>query len=66
VLYPSQAICDTVINCGMEHGAAESYHKLAEVLALETGSPGGPVTAGIDFLPFASRIGASREGIITD
>jgi hypothetical protein len=32
VLYPLQAIRDTVINCGMEHGAAESYDKLAEVL----------------------------------
>jgi uncharacterized protein YndB with AHSA1/START domain len=33
VLYPSQEIRDAVINSGMEHGAAESYDKLAEVLA---------------------------------
>jgi uncharacterized protein YndB with AHSA1/START domain len=33
VLYPSQEIRDAVINSGMEHGAAESYDKLAEMLA---------------------------------
>jgi uncharacterized protein YndB with AHSA1/START domain len=33
VLYPSQEIRDAVINSGMEHGAAESYDKLAELLA---------------------------------
>jgi uncharacterized protein YndB with AHSA1/START domain len=33
VLYPSQEIRDVVIKSGMEHGAAESYDKLAELLA---------------------------------
>jgi uncharacterized protein YndB with AHSA1/START domain len=33
VLYPSQEVRDAVINSGMEHGAAESYDKLAEMLA---------------------------------
>ena len=33
VLYPSQEIRDAVIKSGMEHGAAESYDKLAELLA---------------------------------
>ncbi|MGC4055980.1 MAG: SRPBCC family protein [Paludibaculum sp.] len=33
ILYPSQAIRDIVISTGMEHGAAESYDKLAELLA---------------------------------
>jgi uncharacterized protein YndB with AHSA1/START domain len=32
VLYPSQEIRDMVIKSGMEHGAAESYDKLAELL----------------------------------
>ena len=31
--YPSQEVRDAVIRSGMEHGAAESYDKLAEVLA---------------------------------
>ena len=31
--YPSQEIRDAVIRSGMEHGAAESYDKLAELLA---------------------------------
>jgi len=35
VLYPSQEIRDAVIKSGMEHGAAESYDKLAEMLASE-------------------------------
>jgi uncharacterized protein YndB with AHSA1/START domain len=34
VLYPSQEIRDIVIQTGMEHGAAESYDKLAELLAV--------------------------------
>jgi uncharacterized protein YndB with AHSA1/START domain len=34
VLYQSQEIRDAVIKSGMEHGAAESYDKLAELLAL--------------------------------
>ena len=33
VLYPSQEVRDIVIRSGMEHGAAESYDKLAEMLA---------------------------------
>jgi uncharacterized protein YndB with AHSA1/START domain len=33
VLYPSQEVRDAVIKSGMEHGAAESYDKLAELLA---------------------------------
>jgi uncharacterized protein YndB with AHSA1/START domain len=32
VLYPSQEVRDIVIQSGMEHGAAESYDKLAELL----------------------------------
>jgi uncharacterized protein YndB with AHSA1/START domain len=32
VLYPSQEVRDAVIKSGMEHGAAESYDKLAEYL----------------------------------
>ena len=32
VIYPSQEIRDAVIQSGMEHGAAESYDKLAELL----------------------------------
>lgn len=34
VLYPSREVRDAVINSGMEHGAAESYDKLAELLVL--------------------------------
>jgi len=33
ILYPSQEVRDAVIKSGMEHGAAESYDKLAEILA---------------------------------
>ena len=33
VLYPSKEIRDAVIKSGMEHGAAESYDKMAELLA---------------------------------
>jgi uncharacterized protein YndB with AHSA1/START domain len=40
VLYPSQEIRDAVIKSGMEHGAAESYDKLAELL---TSLPAGEV-----------------------
>jgi len=32
VLYPSQQVRDAVIQSGMEHGAAESYDRLAELL----------------------------------
>jgi len=39
VLYPSREVRDAVIKSGMEHGAAESYDKLAELLAsAEAGS----------------------------
>jgi len=34
VRYPSKEVRDIVLKSGMEHGAAESYDKLAEVLAL--------------------------------
>lgn len=34
VLYPSKEVRDIVIQMGMEHGAAESYDKLAELLAV--------------------------------
>jgi len=33
VLYASQEVRDAVIRSGMEHGAAESYDRLAEMLA---------------------------------
>jgi uncharacterized protein YndB with AHSA1/START domain len=33
VLYPSPEVRDIVLKTGMEHGAAESYDKLAELLA---------------------------------
>ncbi len=33
VLYPSRKVRDIVIQSGMEHGAAEGYDKLAEMLA---------------------------------
>jgi len=33
VSYPSQEVRDIVLKTGMEHGAAESYDKLAELLA---------------------------------
>jgi uncharacterized protein YndB with AHSA1/START domain len=36
VLYPSKEIRDAVAQSGMEHGAAESYDKLAELLAATT------------------------------
>ena len=32
VTYPSREVRDAVLNSGMEHGAAESYDKLAELL----------------------------------
>jgi len=37
VLYESQLIRDLVVKSGMEHGAAETYDKLAEFLALNAG-----------------------------
>ena len=44
VLYPSKEVRDAVIQSGMEHGAAESYDKLAELLAATPtrgNTPGG-------------------------
>jgi uncharacterized protein YndB with AHSA1/START domain len=32
ILYPSKEVRDAVVQTGMEHGAAESYDKLAELL----------------------------------
>lgn len=37
VLYPSREVRDAVIQSGMEHGAAESYDRLAELLASKEG-----------------------------
>ena len=37
VLYPSQEVRDIVLKSGMEHGAAETYDKLAEMLAADRG-----------------------------
>jgi len=39
VLYPSQEVRDLVIKSGMEHGAAESYDRLAELLAARECTP---------------------------
>jgi uncharacterized protein YndB with AHSA1/START domain len=39
VLYPSKEIRDAVIQSGMEHGAAESYDKLAELLTSAEARP---------------------------
>ena len=36
VLYPSKEVRDAVIDSGMEHGAAETYDKLSEMLAATT------------------------------
>ena len=44
ILYPSQEVRDAVIKSGMEHGAAESYDKLAEMLA-SAGHP--PIATGV-------------------
>ena len=41
VLYPSREVRDFVIKSGMEHGAAESYDKLAELLASAEALPVG-------------------------
>lgn len=40
VLYPSQEVRDAVLKSGMEHGAAESYDRLAELLASEPAQSG--------------------------
>lgn len=39
VLYESQQVRDAVIRSGMEHGAAETYDRLAELLAAASGEP---------------------------
>jgi uncharacterized protein YndB with AHSA1/START domain len=39
VLYPSKEVRDIVIQSGMEHGAAESYDKLAELLTTSAVMP---------------------------
>jgi uncharacterized protein YndB with AHSA1/START domain len=39
VLYPSREVRDAVIKSGMEHGAAESYDRLAELLASAEARP---------------------------
>jgi uncharacterized protein YndB with AHSA1/START domain len=39
VLYPSKEIRDAVIGSGMEHGAAESYDKLADLLMATQAHP---------------------------
>jgi hypothetical protein len=33
ILYTSKEIRDLILKSGMEHGAAESYDRLAEILA---------------------------------
>jgi uncharacterized protein YndB with AHSA1/START domain len=35
ILFPSKEVRDTVVKSGLEHGAAETYDRLAEVLAQE-------------------------------
>ncbi|HXU44005.1 MAG TPA: SRPBCC domain-containing protein, partial [Thermoanaerobaculia bacterium] len=39
MLYPSQEVRDTLIKSGMADGAAETYDKLAELLAALVGAP---------------------------
>ncbi|MGH9674073.1 MAG: SRPBCC family protein [Bryobacteraceae bacterium] len=39
VLYPSEEVREAVIKSGMEHGAAETYDRLAELLALPAPQP---------------------------
>ncbi|WP_321470939.1 SRPBCC family protein [uncultured Paludibaculum sp.] len=39
ILYASKDVRDAVIRSGMEHGAAESYDRLAELLDSEKGRP---------------------------
>ena len=36
ILFPSQEVRDTVVKAGLEHGAAEGYAKLAQLLELFT------------------------------
>ena len=38
VLYDSKEVRDAVLQSGMEHGAAESYDRLAELLTSDTAS----------------------------
>ena len=46
VLYPSKEVRDVVIKSGMEHGAAESYDKLAELLESAEAGAGGSGAQG--------------------
>jgi uncharacterized protein YndB with AHSA1/START domain len=46
VLYPSRDIRDAVIGSGMEHGAAESYDKLADLLTAAEAQPVGTGARG--------------------
>jgi uncharacterized protein YndB with AHSA1/START domain len=39
ILYASQEVRDAVVKSGMEHGAAESYDRLAEMLASPEARP---------------------------
>ena len=43
VLSPSREVRDAVLKSGMEHGAAESYDKLAELLASLEAAPAGRI-----------------------
>lgn len=47
VLYPSREVRDIVISTGMEHGAAESYDKLAELLESTENVPTGAEAAAL-------------------
>jgi uncharacterized protein YndB with AHSA1/START domain len=47
VLYPSREVRDIVISTGMEHGAAESYDKLAELLESTESVPTGKEAAAL-------------------
>jgi uncharacterized protein YndB with AHSA1/START domain len=46
VLYPSREVRDAVIKSGMEHGAAESYDRLAELLESAEAGAGGSGAQG--------------------
>src|SRR5260221_10214462 len=51
VLYPSQEVCDIVIKSGMEHGAAESYDRLAELLAAQVSAAVSDQSRKVRFPP---------------
>lgn len=46
VLYSSKEVCAGVLQSGMEHGAAESYDRLAELLASQEVEPVGSGSGG--------------------